>query len=122
MGLVGAKALGQDFDGAIEPDDFAGLAEDGLVCWVEDCSTSERNDLPVRFGYYSDRIAFDPAKIHFACACEKRGDRLVEECFDLVIGIDPIESESGSQKGGNGSFSAAAISDQVEVRVRIRHT
>lgn len=122
MGLVGAKSFCQDLDGAIEPDDFAGVAEDGLVCRVEDRPTAERNDLPGCIGDRTDRIAFDPAKIRFAFALEKRGDRLVEGGFDLVVGIDPIESECGSKERGNGSLSAAAISDQVEIRARIRHT
>ena len=96
LGLVGEKSFCQDLDGAIEPDNFASVAEDGLVCRVEDRPTAERNDLPWYIGNRADRIAFDPAKIRFAFACEKRGDRLVEESFDLVVGIDPIESECGS--------------------------
>jgi hypothetical protein len=96
LGLVGAKSFCQDLDGAIEPDDFAGVAEDGLVCRVEDRPTAERNDLPGCIGNGADRITFDPAKIYFAFAGEKRGDRLSEGRFDLVVGIDPIESECGS--------------------------
>ena len=122
MGLVGAKAFNQDLDGAIEPDDFAGVTEDGLVCRVEDRPTAERNDLPGCIGDRADGIAFDPAKIRFAFACEKRGDRFVEGSFDLLVGIDPIESECESKGWGNGSLSAAAISDQVEISARIRHT
>ena len=95
MVLVGAKSFCQDLDGAIEPDDFASVAEDVLVCRVEDRPTAERNDLLGSIGNRADRIAFDSAKIHFAFACEKRGDRLVEGRFDLVVGIDPIESECG---------------------------